>query len=113
MRVPVPAAAGPDPPLCQNRCMWIAALVVAAVLITVSTMQLVAANPTSRLPWIGRAEHEPTSATMLRLAGLIIGLLGGLWLAPVDQRGWFGLGVLLLLVPTAFLQIRHNRRVSG
>ena len=91
--------------------MWIAALAVAAVLITLSTIQLIAANQRTPLPWIGRPANEPTSALGLRIAGVMVGLVGGLFLAPLDQRYWFGVGVLLILVPTAILQTRHNRSV--
>ena len=92
--------------------MWIAALVIAAVLITFSTQLYVAANPHDRLPWIGRAVHEPSSAVMTRLAGLVVGLGGGLLLTPKDELGWFGLGALLTLVPTGILQSVHNARVE-
>lgn len=92
--------------------MWIAALVVAAALITYSTWLYVRANPRDRLPWVGRAAHEPAQASMIRLAGLFVGLVGGTILTPDDQRGWFGLGVLLILLPTVVLQGRHNTRVK-
>lgn len=92
--------------------MWIAALVVAAALITFSTQLYIAANPRDALPWVGRAVHEPGSAVMIRLAGVAVGLLGGLLLSPEPDRGWFGLGVLLIMVPTVVLQGRHNARVK-
>jgi hypothetical protein len=93
--------------------MWIAALALAAVLITYSTWLYVKANPDSRLPWVGRAIHEPGAAVMTRLAGIFVGLVGGTALTPDDERGWFGLGVLLMMVPTVFLQTRHNARVKS
>lgn len=92
--------------------MWIAALVIAAVLITYSTQLYIQANPHNRLPWVGRAVHEPTSAVMIRMAGLFVGLIGGLLLTPDEDRGWFGLGVLLIMVPTGILQSVHNARVK-
>ena len=88
--------------------MWIAALVVAAVLITWSTLMLAKANPTSRLPMIGRAEHEPSGVVVLRLLGLAVGLVAGSLLAPASQRIAFGIGVLLIMVPTAVISLRHN-----
>lgn len=93
--------------------MWIVALVIAAVLITYSTLLYIQANPTSRVPWIGRADNEPNAAVMFRLAGVFVGLVGGMWLTPDDMRGWFGLGVLLLVVPTGILLTRHNARLKG
>lgn len=92
--------------------MWIAALVVAAALVTFSTQLYVAANPRDVLPWVGRAVHEPGAAVMLRLVGLAVGLVGGLLVTPEADRGWFGLGVLLIMVPTVILQARHNARVK-
>lgn len=92
--------------------MWIAALVIAAVLITYSTLVYVKANPTSRVPWVGRPENEPGSAVMLRLAGVFVGLVGGMLLTPDDMRGWFGLGVLMIMVPTGILLTLHNARVK-
>ncbi len=86
---------------------------VAAALVTASTMQLIAANPLTRLPWVGRPEHEPPTAIGLRMAGVVIGLFGGLWLAPMADRFWFGAGVLLILVPTVILQVRHNQSVGA
>lgn len=93
--------------------MWIAALLVAAVLITWSTVVLIRANPTSRVPLMGRAENEPGSVVLLRLAGLAVGLVGGLLLAPLSQRVPFGIGVLLIMVPTLVLQVLHNRSLGA
>lgn len=92
--------------------MWIAALVIAAVLITYSTQVYIQANPTGKVPWIGRPENEPNSAVMLRLAGVFVGLVGGMLLTPDDMRGWFGFGVLLIMVPTGILLTLHNARVK-
>jgi hypothetical protein len=92
--------------------MWIAALVIAASLITYSTWLYVQANPRDKLPWIGRATNEPSQAVMCRLAGLFVGLIGGMVLTPDDLRGWFGLGALLMLLPTVILQGVHNARVK-
>lgn len=92
--------------------MWIAALVIAAVLITYSTWLYIEANPNDRLPVIGRAAHEPGTAVMIRLAGVFVGLIGGMLLTPDDLRGWFGIGALLILVPTLVLQAWHNARIK-
>ncbi len=93
--------------------MWIAALVIAAVLITYSTQLYIQANPNDPVPWIGRPANEPSSAVMTRLAGLLVGLVGGMILTPDDDRGWFGFGILLILVPTGILLSVHNARVKG
>lgn len=87
--------------------MWIVALVVAAVLLTLSTRRLLLANPRSPLPWLARPEQEPTSTMLLRLAGAFVGLLAGL-LTPSHLLGWFFLGIVLAFVPAVLLQARHN-----
>lgn len=93
--------------------MWIVALVVAAALITWSTVVLARANPASRLPVIGRAENEPGSVVLLRLAGAAIGLVAGSFLAPPSQRIAFGIGVLLIMVPTLVISFRHNANLKA
>jgi hypothetical protein len=49
---------------------------------------------------------------MIRLAGTFVRLVGGTTFVPADERGWFGLVVLLMMVPTVVLQTRHNARVK-
>ena len=87
--------------------MWIVALVVAAVLLTLSTHQLVLANPRSPVPWMGRPEQEPGSTLILRIAGAFAGLVGGI-LTPTHLLVWFFVGVVLAFLPTVVLQARHN-----
>ncbi|MDN5795173.1 MAG: hypothetical protein L0H79_05405 [Intrasporangium sp.] len=91
--------------------MWIVALVVAAVLLTFSTRQLILANPRSPLPWMRRPEQEPGSTLVLRVAGAFAGLLAAV-LTPTSLLGWFFLGIVLAFLPTAILQARHNSRVG-
>lgn len=92
--------------------MWIAALVVAAVLLTLSTRQLVLANPRSQVPWMGRPEQEPGSTLVLRIAGAFAGLVAGV-LTPTHQLAWFFVGIVLAFLPTIVIQARHNARVHG
>lgn len=90
--------------------MWIYALVVAAVLLTLSTWQILRANPTSRVPWMGRPEQEPGGALVLRLVGAFAGLYAGI-LTPTHLIGWFFVGVVVAFLPMIVLQVLHNRRV--
>ncbi len=92
--------------------MWIVALLAAAVLLTLSTRQLVLANPRSPLPWLGRPEQEPGSTLALRLAGAFAGLLAGIF-TPTHLLTWFFVGIVLAFAPTAVIQHRHNARVRG
>ena len=92
--------------------MWIVALVVAAVLLTLSTRQLILANPRSPLPWMGRPEQEPGSTLLLRLAGAFAGLVGGV-MTPTHLLAWFFVGIVLAFLPTVVLQARHNAQVGG
>ncbi|MGN6751980.1 MAG: hypothetical protein ACTHJJ_05445 [Intrasporangium sp.] len=92
--------------------MWIVALVVAAVLLTLSTHQLVLANPRSPVPWMGRPEQEPGSTLILRIAGAFAGLVSGI-LTPTHLLLWFFVGIVLAFLPTVVLQARHNAHVHG
>ncbi|WP_347353584.1 hypothetical protein [Intrasporangium sp.] len=92
--------------------MWIVALVAAAVLLTLSTRQLIRANPRSPLPWLRRPQQEPGSTLVLRMAGAFAGLLAAV-LTPPPLLGWFFLGIVLAFLPTAVLQARHNAHVGS
>ena len=92
--------------------MWIAVLALAAVLVAVSVVLVVRANPRSHVPWFGRPEHDAPWSLVLRNVGLFLGLVGGLVLVPDSQRGWFVVGVVALLLPAFVIQAVHNARVD-
>jgi hypothetical protein len=100
-------------------CATGALIVVSATLFRLEISILIAANPTSRLPWIGRPANAPRSAKVLQFFALLpLVLTFDCVSAALGRRQVYdGLwGLPLWLIALAFMmvaQAQHNRRVQG
>lgn len=90
----------------------VVALIVAAVLLTVSNGWLAKANPADPLPtgW-GRPPVAPLGAFILRGAGAGLAVLGVVLIAP--GLGWTVALILAVFVPYGAINVVHNVRVQN